>query len=192
MTEEVIQATHFANTNLEQLLADNTCTYLKSPAGLFTLATIPVDQITTTDTINQAKVVFTRYNDKIDHRFRLDIPKYLLMVRLDDYNNRFFENYQLADANRSYLSMFNSTNNTYTFNNISHLLNIMSNELKDGTASPNYNKVLLIPVEPTFESSTASTKNLVKLCHDFSMTSARLVGGKDPVKLEIIYSRFTK
>lgn len=192
MTEEVIQATHFANHNLEQLLADNTCTYLKSPAGIFTLATIPVDQIATTDTINQAKVVFTRYNDQIDHRFRLDIPKYLLMVRLDDYNNGFFENYQLADANKSYLSQFNSANNTYTFNNISHLLNIMSNELKTSTASPNYNKVLLIPVEPTFESSTVSTKNLVKLCHDFSMTSARLVGGKDPVKLEIIYSKFAK
>ena len=176
-TEEVIQATHFANYNLEQLLADNTCTYLKSPAGIFTLATIPVDQISTTDTINQAKVVFTRYNDRIDHRFRLDIPKYLLMVRLDDYNNKFFENYQLADANKSYLSQFNSANNTYTFNNIAHLLNLMSKELKKGTASPNYNKVLLIPVEPTFDSATAATQNLVKLCHDFSMTSARLVGG---------------
>jgi len=191
-TEEVIQATRFENHNLDQLLADNTCTYLKSPAGIFTLATIPINQITTADTINQAKVVFTRYNDRIDHRFRLDIPKYLLMVRLDDYNNRFFENYQLADANKSYLSQFNSANNTYTFNNIAHLLNIMSGELKDGTASPNYNKVLLIPVEPTFDSATAATKNLVKLCHDFSMTSARLVGGKDPVKMEIIYSKFTK
>ena len=191
-TEEVIQATHFTNYNLDQLLSDNTCTYLKSPAGIFTMATIPIDQISSTDTINQAKLVFTRYNDRIDHRFRLDIPQYLLMVRVDDYNNGFFEKYQLADANKSYLSMFNKATNTYSFNNIAHLLNIMAEELKTGTAGPNYNKVLLIPVEPTFESSTVSTDNLVKLCHDFSMTSARLVGGNDPVKLAIIYSKFTR
>ena len=68
----------------------------------------------------------------------------------------------------------------------------MQKELRDGSATANYNKVLLIPVEPTFESSTVSTKNLVKLCHDFSMTSARLVGGNTPVKLEIIYSKFAQ
>ena len=191
-TEEVIQATHFANYNLEKLLEDTSSTYLKSPAGIFTMATLPIDQILSTDTINQAKLVLTRYNDIVNSGFRLDIPKYLLMVRLDDYNNGFFENYHLADANTSYLSMFNSANNTYTFNNISHLIGTMKKELRDGTATANYNKVLLIPVEPTFESSTVSTKNLVKLCHDFSMTSARLVGGNTPVKLEIIYSKFTR
>lgn len=191
-TEEVIQATHFANYNLDKLLKDNTATYLKSPAGIFTMATLPVDQILSNDTINQAKIVFTRYNDLVTSRFRLDIPQYLLMVRLDDYNEGFFEHYHLADANTSYLSMFNSANNTYTFNNIAHLISAMKKELRDGTATANYNKVLLIPVEPTFESSTVSTKNLVKLCHDFSMTSARLVGGTNPVKLDIIYSKFTK
>lgn len=193
-TEEVIQATHFANYNLEKLLQDTTATYLKSPAGIFTMATISVDQIHRSDTINQAKFVLKRYNDTVSSGFRLDIPSYLLLVRLDDYNKGFFENYHLADANTSYLSMFNSANNTYTFNNISHLINIMKKELDNGTASPNYNKVLLIPVEPTFESSTISTKNLVKLCHDFSMTSARLVGGgtTNPIKLEIIYSKFAQ
>ena len=191
-TEEVIQATHFANYNLEKLLEDTSSTYLKSPAGIFTMATLPIDQILSTDTINQAKLVLTRYNDIVNSGFRLDIPKYLLLVRLDDYNKGFFENYHLADANTSYLSMFNSTNNTYTFNNIAHLISTMQKELRDGSATANYNKVLLIPVEPTFESSTVSTKNLVKLCHDFSMTSARLVGGNTPVKLEIIYSKFAQ
>ncbi|MBO4565373.1 MAG: DUF4270 domain-containing protein [Bacteroidaceae bacterium] len=191
-TEEVIQATHFSNYNLDKLLEDNTSTYLKSPAGIFTMATLPIDQILSTDTINQAKIVLTRYNDIVSSGFRLDIPKYLLMVRLDDYNKGFFENYHLADANTSYLSAFNSANNTYTFNNIARLIGTMKRELSDGTATENYNKVLLIPVEPTFESSTISTQNLVKLCHDFSMTSARLVGGINPVKLEIIYSKFTK
>jgi len=190
-TEEVIQATHFENYNLSQLLADTTCTYIKSPAGIFTMATFPINQINLNDTINQAKITFTRYNDlNTQTPFRVDIPQYLLMVRLDDYNNGFFERYQLADGNTSYLSKFNAANNTYVFNNISHLLNTMKRELVNGKASPNYNKVLIIPVDPTFDGKVASTANLVKLCHDFSMTSARLVGGNQPVKLEVIFSRY--
>ena len=191
-TEEVIQATHFQNYNLNKLLLDTSSTYLKSPAGIFTMATLPVDEISQTDTINQVKLVLTRYNDQKTEAFSLDIPKYLLMVRIDDYDNGFFEKYQLADANTSYLSVFNSSTNTYTFGNISHLVNVMKNELKTGKATANYNKVLIIPVEPTFESSTVSTSTLVKLSHDFSMTSARLVGGDTPVKMEVIYSKFSK
>ena len=192
-TEEVIQATHFDNTNLDKLINDNTSTYLKSPAGIFTMATLPANQLNYNDTINQAKLVLTRYNDKVSNGFKLDIPQYLLMVRLDDYNNGFFEQYKIADANRSYLSSFDKSTNTYTFKNISHLMNIMTEEVRNGTATENYNKVLLIPVDPTFDSTTSSTSTLVKLCHDFSMSGARLVGGNNtPIKLEVIYSNFAK
>ena len=65
----------------------------------------------------------------------------------------------------------------------------MKTELKEGTATENYNKILLIPVDVTYDSEN----KLVKLAHDFSMTSARLVGGEnDPVKLEVLYSKFHK
>lgn len=194
-TEEVIQATRFENYNLEHLLLDNQSTYLKSPAGIFTMATLPVDQLNYNDTINSAKITFTRYNDKVSSSFKLGIPKYLLMVRLDDYLNGYFEQYRTADSNTSYLARFDSSTNTYTYSNISHLMTTMMQELQDGTATENYNKVLLIPVEPTFDSTSlgASTSSLVKLCHDFSMSSARLVGGKDDkLKLEVIYTQFQK
>lgn len=192
-TEEVIQATRFENSNLDKLLADKSATYLKSPAGIFTLATLPAEQLSKSDTINTAKIMFTRYNDVVESGFKLSIPKTLLMVRLDDYLNGYFEKYKVCDNYTSYLASFNSKTNTYEFNNIAHILNIMMEEKKNGTATENYNKVLLIPVEPTYDSNTAATGSLVKLCHDFSMTSARLVGGEsDKVKLEIIYSKFNK
>ena len=117
------------------------------------------------------------------------------MVRIDDYLNGYFEQYRTADSNTSFLAKFNAENNTYQFSNISHLLNTMMNELRNGTATPNYDKVLLIPVEPTFDatSKAESTETLVKLCHDFSMTSARLVGGQsDRLKLKVIYTKFNK
>lgn len=186
-TEEVVQATRFQNSNLSVLLDNKDATYIKSPAGIFTQAVLPVDDINITDTINSAKLVFTRYNDLVDSKFKLSIPKTLLLVRLDDYLNGFFEKYSLADDESSYLTTFNSSQNTYTFTNIAKLLNIMKTERQNGTATANYNKVLLIPVEATYDSNSV----LVKLAHDFSMSSARLVGGEaDRLGLEIIYSSY--
>lgn len=188
-TEEVVQATRFENYNLDKLLTDPDGTYLKSPAGIFTIATLPVDEINYNDTINSAKITLTRYNDKIHSKFKLGIPQKLLLVRLDDYINGYFENYSLADDETSYLATFNSNNNTYKFSNIARLLTICLQEKKNGTASENWNKVLLIPVEATYENNNST--NLVKLSHDFSMNSCKLVGGKNnKIDLEIIYSKF--
>lgn len=188
-TEEVVQATRFENSNLETLLDNKEATYLKCPAGIFTMATIPAEQINSNDTINSAKIVFTRYNDKVESGFKLDIPKQVLMVRVDEYNDGFFEKYKVCDYKTSFTSTFNSSDNTYTFNNIAPLISQMIYEKKNGKASPNWNKVLLIPVDVTSDASG----NVVKMNHDFSMSSAKLVGGKnDKVKMEVIYSRFSK
>lgn len=186
-TEAVVSATHFENTNLERLLADKSATYLKSPAGIFTMATLPADQINVNDTINSAKLTLTRYNDQVESSFKLAIPQTVLLVRLDDYLNGFFENYQVSDSKESYLATFDSSNNTYVFSNIARLITRMAKEKKEGTATENWNKVLIIPVESTKDSSG----NIVKLNHDFSMSSARLVGGDaDKIELEVIYSSF--
>ena len=186
-TEEVVQATRFTNSNLSVLLENKDATYMKCPAGIFTQAVLPVDEINITDTINSAKLTFTRYNDKVDSKFKLSIPKTILLIRLDDYLNGFFEKYSLADSETSYITSFNSSSNTYEFSNIAKLLNIMKKEKHNGTASENYNKVLLIPVEATYDSNNV----LVKLAHDFSMSSAKLVGGEnDAVGLQIIYTNY--
>jgi hypothetical protein len=190
-TEEVIQANRFTNSNLEVLLEDNTGTYIKSPAGIFTVATLPIAKImeeTVNDTINSAKISFVRYNDKTESKFKLEIPQKLLMVRLDDYNNGFFEKYSLVDNKTSYIATFNSQKNTYEFSNIAKMLSACISEKKDGTASANWDKVLIIPVDATYDSSNI----LVKLSHDFSMSSSKLVGGKDAVALEIIHSHFNQ
>ncbi|MCD8237589.1 MAG: DUF4270 domain-containing protein [Prevotellaceae bacterium] len=190
-TEEVVQATRFENLNLDVLLDDKEATYLKSPAGIFTLVTLPTDEINFNDTINSARLIFTRYNDKVESNFKLGIPQKVLLVRLDDYINGYFEKYSLADNKTSYLTSFNSSTNTYEFSNISLLLTQCLQEKKNGTATENWNKALLIPVEATYESG--STSALVKLSHDFSMGSAKLVGGADDkVTLEVIYSSFNE
>ncbi len=194
-TEEVVQATRFENKNIDKLMADTEATYLKCPAGIFTMAELPVDSINVNDTINSASITFTRYNDSeysnasAESSFRLGIPKTVLLVRLDEYLNGFFENYNVNDNITSYITTFSSSTNTYEFDNISRLISTIQQERKNGTATENYNKILLIPVETTTSSSSSTT--VVKMNHDFSMSSARLVGGKDDkVQLNVIYSRF--
>lgn len=199
-TEEVVQATSFDNTNLEPLLRDNTCTYLKSPAGIFTMATLPIDSINANDTINSASLTFTRYNDIVSSAFKLGIPQTLLLVRYDDYKNGYFEKYKKADDKTSFLAKFSSASNSYTFTNISRLISTCLKEKQKGNQSPNYNKVLLIPVETTYDTSN----KLVKLNHDFSICSAKLVKGhtstadsnneddSSNVLLKVIYSSFAK
>ena len=188
-TEEVVQATRFENKRLDLLLENTDVTYLKSPAGIFTQAILPTDLINVEDTINQAALTLTRYNDLVDSDFKLSIPQTILLVRLDDYLSGFFEDYMVADSETSFLASFDSSSNTYEFSNISKLLTTIRREKEEGTATDNADIVLFIPVEATYDSSS----NLVGLAHDFSMASAKLVGGEnDRITLEVIYSVYNQ
>lgn len=186
-TDAVVKASRFENSNIDRLMDDREAAYLKTPAGIFTMATIPIEEINAQDTINSAKLTFTRYNDTTQEKFKLSIPQTVLLVRLDDYLDGFFENYQISNSKDSYLTTFNSNTNTYVFNNVARLLTTMVEERRNGKASENWNKVLLIPVKTTKDSSG----NIVKLNHDFNMGYTKLVGGEsNKVKMEVLYSKF--
>ena len=70
-TEEVVQTTKVTNDKaaINRLVEDNSCTYLKTPAGIFTEVTFPVDEISTshpTDSLLSAKILFQRQNNQYD------------------------------------------------------------------------------------------------------------------------------
>ena len=109
-------------------------------------------------------------------------------MRLDDYLDGYFERYSLVDNKTSYIATFNTKTNSYEFGNISKLITTILKEKANGKATANADKILLIPVEASYDSN----KQLVRLTHDFSLTSARLVGGKDDVQLKVIYSTYLK
>ena len=64
---------------------------------------------------------------------------------------------------------------------------------KNGKASENWNKVVLVPVDMQ-TSSSSSTTAITKISHNMSMSSTRLVGGPDnpysPLTISVIYSKF--
>ena len=194
-TEEVFQLTTITNdSKMTDLVADNSCTYLKTPAGIFTEMTLPVDEIMdshATDTLNSAKIQLSRINDKSDREFPLNSPKNLLMIQKDSLYS-FFEKGQMPNSRESYITSLN--NNNYTFSNISNLIRHMYNLKKSGKASKDWNKVVLVPVSITTRTIN-NTTNMVSVNHDLNTTSTRLVGGSenpyDEVKISIIYSKFS-
>ena len=193
-TEEVLQTTNITNDGktIANLATDNSCTYLKTPAGIFTEMTLPIENILSgheNDTINTAKVVITRINNETQNDYSLKVPQTLLMIPEDSLYT-FFENNDIANYKTSYLASFSSTNNTYTFNNIGLLVKKMYDSKAKGNTSGNWNKVVILPVTTTYDSSSI----LTKVVHDMSLASTRLVGGSAnthaPIKISVIYSKF--
>ena len=68
---------------------------------------------------------------------------------------------------------------------------------KNGTASANWNKVLLIPVKETYTSDASSGLTILSSVEpDMSLTSTKLVGGANStngkVLINVIYSKFNR
>lgn len=125
-TKEILQANQFVSdqTILDQLIKDGTVTYMKTPAGIFTEATIPVSDIENklaNDTINAVKLAFRHYNETETNPFGMKAPDRILLIR-EKEKDSFFEKNKLADNITSYISARNTSQNEYTFNNISKLL----------------------------------------------------------------------
>ncbi len=201
-TPEVIQSTRFTNADMEELIADSTVTYLKTPAGICTELTLPVDEVFSgehaSDSLSLCSVTLTRYNKDQDD-YQLDTPETLLMVRKDYYHD-FFANKEVTDSRTSYTTSFSSSYNTYEFSNICRLISYMKHEKANEASEqgiteeewaeqhPDWNKVLLIPVT----TSEDTNGNLISVTHDLGLGSVRLVGGTTKIDMQVVYSKFAQ
>lgn len=199
-TPEVIQSTQFESQDVSELVNDESCTYLKTPAGICTEITLPIREIYathSTDSVNKAQLTLTRYN-RAEVNYQLGIPSSLLLVRKQNMYS-FFENHEVSDSQTSYTTSYNSTYNTYTFENLSRLISYCQHEKIYGMQQenlteaqweakhPDWNKVVIIPVK----TSTNTSGYEVSVTHDMNMNSIRLVGGSHtPIDMQVIYSRF--
>lgn len=200
-TEEVLQTSTITNDRktMEKLANDETCTYLKTPAGIFTELTLPIEKIMKdheNDTITSAKLVLQRLNNKTTSDYAFSVPSQILMIPKDSLHS-FFENNDIYNNKNSFVTSwaYNAANgsfdNSYTFNNISGMISAMYNCDRKST---DWNKVVLVPVKVSTTTTSSGSATVVKVTNDMSLTSTRLVKGTDsddsPIKINIIYSRF--
>ena len=157
---------------------------------------LPVEQIMSgheKDVLNSAKVVFTRLNSFSKDNYGLGIPQTLLMIpKADMYS--FFEENRIADNKTAFLAAYDSSYNTYTFNNISNLVaHLASTSAEERAHNPEWNKVVIIPVTTTYN-KTSTAQELTKVSHDMSLTSTKLIGGSanpyEPIKISVVYAKF--
>ena len=191
--KEVLQSNKFSTKGLEKLAEETEHTYIKTPAGLFTEVTLPViDVMENGDTINSAKISFTRYNQ--EESLSSTPHNTLLMVRKSNMH-RFFLRYELADSKSSYLTSFTSSDNQYIFSNIGELFKLCYKEYIEGiendpeweSKNPDWNKVVLVPVSTTEDSN----KNIVKIVHDIGIGSVKLRGGTSyEIPIQVVTSKF--
>ena len=196
-TEEVMQTTHISNDKgkIDSLVNKvKDCTYLKTPAGIFTEVTLPIDEIKkghANDSILSAKVIFQRMADQNNRTDDLlNDATELLMIERDSLYS-FFEKSNVTNKRTSFLATFNSSMNTYTYNNISSLINHMYANRDKG--SKNWNKVVLVPVKTSSVSTSAYTSATVTgINNEMGITSTRLLGGinnpRNPI-ISIIYNK---
>ena len=191
--KEVLQTNRFDNNDLQPLVDEKEHTYIKTPAGLFTEVKLPIcELVESCDTINSAKMVFTRYNEETGSMN--SAHNTLLMVRKADMYKFFLKN-KLSDGETSYLTSFVSSNNEYVFSNIANLFKYCYKEYTEGVQkdgdweakNPDWDKVVLIPVTTTEDSNGS----VVKILHDISIGSMRLRGGTEyEIPIEVVTSKF--
>lgn len=214
-TEEVLQLNKIENDteNLKKLASKDQekCTYLKSPAGIFTEVTLPIEDIMKgheKDTLNTATISFPRLNNENeDNPYNFATPSTILMVQKDSLKS-FFEKSKLADNRTSYTASYSSTGtykNAYTFQNIANLVSAM---YKNKGKGENWDKVVLVPVN-VITTTQGYTTVISKINHDMSLASTRLIVGTDdpdkdyttdqktgkkvasgPIRIKVIYSKF--
>ena len=212
-TEEVLQLNKIENDteNMKKLANQENCTYLKSPAGIFTEVTLPIEDIMKgheKDTLNTATISFPRLNNADeDNPYNFATPSTILMVQKDSLQS-FFEKSKLADNRTSYTASYSSTGsykNAYTFQNIANLVSAM---YKNKGKGENWNKVVLVPVN-VITTTQGYTTVISKINHDMSLASTRLIVGTDdpdkdyttdkktgkkvasgPIRIKVIYSKF--
>lgn len=197
-TEEVLQLTNFSNdqAKLQDLIKETGHTYLKTPAGLFTQLTLPITDILTgheNDTINSAKIEVKRVNNNASSTYNFGIPQNILMLPADSVET-FFAKTRLNDNKTSFLASYNTTKNSYIFNNISGLISFFKQA--KSPRSENWGKVVLVPVElqTTSTGSGASQKTTVNMIsNQMGLSSTKLLGNTSAgngLRITVVYSKF--
>lgn len=198
-TKEVAQTTKITNDQqaIAKLAAETKYTYLKTPAGLFTEVTLPVEDIKKgheNDSLMAASISFQRINNESTDERMLGTTSTIMMIEKDSLTH-FFESLKVTDNKTSFLSNYNAQNNVYAFSNVSSLITAMWNQKKRGEKEdsewlakhPNWNKVLLVPV--TYTTSSSSTTP-TRIEHNMALTSTRLEGGATPIDVKVVYAKF--
>lgn len=195
---EVLQLNCFKWSDLESQLSDSSCTWIRSPFGILTEITLPVDEMKSDDYVLNAAQLRLSTAVTPSSQYKPSVPSTLLLIRKEKMQ-QFFAKNSSADKTESFTASYSSKYGTYTFENIAAMVEKIYSDRKEWmeennasaaqyeAANPDWNKVILIPVKANVDSRKAAISyNL-----DIRMHQVKLLGGQDnKIKIKLIRSKF--
>ena len=207
VSKEVIQINRFKNSNIDQLLDENsTYTYVKSPAGVCTKLIIPTTEIAKKVDVKERFINgFTlqlKYLPSEEWAYAYSPPEYLLLLPEDSVIS-FFEKSSVEDDKTSYISFmptdgssnysskyatpygYSPYNRTYSFGNISALLKTHIENSPDKDLS-----LLAIPAYRKIYTSDNSTFYTTGMSHSFNLSGVKIRAEEEYMKLVVLSSQY--
>ena len=199
---EVMQLNSMKWAGLESQLDDDGCTWIRTPFGLLTEVTLPVDSMRDDEYVLNSALLRLSTAVTPSSRFKPSVPPYLLLIR-KDMMQEFFNRNNLADDTESFIAAYSSKYGTYTFENIAALVEKIYSDRTDWLKKnsktldnggleayeaerPDWNKVVLIPVQPE-----QASKNTISYSIDINMHQVKLIGGNGTkLTIKTIKSKF--
>ena len=209
VSKDVIQVNRFTNSNIDQLLVDNsTHTYVKSPAGVCTKLVLPTTQISKEIDINDRFIngfsLDLRYLPDDEWNFAYHPPQHLLLLPEDSLIS-FFENSNVENNITSFISFssvdsngnlctsanatwegYSSNSRTYTFGNISRLLKTHIESSPDRDLS-----LLVVPVTRKFAyDSYYGMYYSTGITHSFFISGTKIRTEDEYMKVIVLSSKY--
>ncbi len=194
---EVVQLNSIKWSGLESQLSDNSCTWIRSPFGVLTEITLPIDQMRSDEYVLNAAQLRLSTAVTPSSQYKPSVPSTLLLIRKDKMQE-FFSKNNTADKTESFVANYSSKYGTYTYENIAAMVEKIYSDRADWIAQnggdnaayeqacPDWNKVVLIPVTASVNSMNAA----ISYSLDIRMHQVKLIGGDTPIKIKTIRSKF--
>lgn len=196
ITPEVTQINNIQNKN-DQLLQDTEYAYIKSPAGVITEITFPFSEQSvyeklSSQALNLADLTIYAMPESEENSslVKLSPPNYLMLINKDSVDG-FFEKKKLTDNVTSFLSgQFNTSNYSYSFGNISTMVNYYNEKQKQNPDKEFKLVYYLIPVDITFSTDQYGnqTSTPTAIYNQIWPSAVRLDKREGNLKLDMIFS----
>ena len=196
--EEVLQVSCMDWKGLDGILTDNNHTWIKTPSGILTEITLPVDEMKKggSSVLNSARIVMSAVNTPAQF-IKPSAPGNLMLIRKEKASDFFMGN-NTIDGIESYISSYDGSHGTYTYGNIADMVEkicddrdewLNSHNLNNDSsgrnayalAHPDWNKVILVPVV----SKKNYSSQVISYIVDTYMHQVKLSGGSEGKKINI-------
>jgi len=194
---EVMQLNCLKWTGLDDQLSDNSCTWIRSPFGVLTEITLPIDDMRDNEYVLNAAQLRLSSAVTPSSKYKPSNPPTLLLIRKDKMQE-FFARNNTVDKTESFVATYSTKYGTYTYENIAAMVEKIYSDRTEWLnenggdiaayeqVRPDWNKVVLVPVTANVDSrNTAISYNL-----DIKMRQVKLLGGESKIKIKTIRTKF--